>query len=193
MDLGPVYGFQWRHFGAEYTDMHADYTGKGVDQVRGLGGVVGTCLHRSRSAVAEAQGRHADCRDQGRTRWVWQGDAGMNGVKAGCCVTLLCAMPPRLMHIALPCLQPLLCTAGGAHPQDQDQPHRPAAGAERVEPRRAAAHGAAALPHVLPGVAGWGCVSAACTVAPKEASLRFPVSMVCLPAGHAIKVCSPCA
>jgi dihydrofolate reductase/thymidylate synthase len=32
-DLGPVYGFQWRHFGAEYKDMHADYTGKGVDQL----------------------------------------------------------------------------------------------------------------------------------------------------------------
>ena len=25
-DLGPVYGFQWRHSGAEYTDMHAGIT-----------------------------------------------------------------------------------------------------------------------------------------------------------------------
>ena len=32
-DAGPVYGFQWRHFGAEYTDCHADYTNKGVDQI----------------------------------------------------------------------------------------------------------------------------------------------------------------
>lgn len=32
-DLGPVYGFQWRHFGAEYRGMRADYSGEGVDQL----------------------------------------------------------------------------------------------------------------------------------------------------------------
>ncbi len=40
-DLGPVYGFQWRHFGAEYKGMHADYTGQGVDQLA----QVCVCVH----------------------------------------------------------------------------------------------------------------------------------------------------
>lgn len=32
-DLGPVYGFQWRHFGAEYKTHRDDYEGQGVDQL----------------------------------------------------------------------------------------------------------------------------------------------------------------
>ncbi len=33
-DCGACYGFQWRHFGAEYKDCNTDYTGKGFDQVQ---------------------------------------------------------------------------------------------------------------------------------------------------------------
>ncbi|NQV12886.1 MAG: thymidylate synthase [Parcubacteria group bacterium] len=32
-DLGPIYGWQWRHFGADYTGYDKDYTGEGVDQL----------------------------------------------------------------------------------------------------------------------------------------------------------------
>lgn len=32
-DLGPIYGFQWRHFNADYNDCYTDYTDKGVDQL----------------------------------------------------------------------------------------------------------------------------------------------------------------
>ena len=35
-ELGPIYGFQWRHFGAEYKGKDNDYTGEGVDQLNSI-------------------------------------------------------------------------------------------------------------------------------------------------------------
>ena len=35
-DLGPIYGFQWRHFDAEYDGFDKEYAGQGVDQLENL-------------------------------------------------------------------------------------------------------------------------------------------------------------
>ncbi len=35
-DLGPIYGFQWRHYNAPYYSFNADYTNQGVDQFQRL-------------------------------------------------------------------------------------------------------------------------------------------------------------
>ncbi len=32
-DLGPIYGFQWRHFNADYETCHTNYNDKGIDQL----------------------------------------------------------------------------------------------------------------------------------------------------------------
>jgi thymidylate synthase len=33
-DLGPIYGFQWRHFNAKYESYDTDYKDKGIDQLK---------------------------------------------------------------------------------------------------------------------------------------------------------------
>ncbi len=33
-DLGTIYGWEWRHFGAQYKTHETDYTGQGVDQLK---------------------------------------------------------------------------------------------------------------------------------------------------------------
>ncbi len=35
-DLGPIYGFQWRHFNAPYYNYDTDYTGQGIDQLKNI-------------------------------------------------------------------------------------------------------------------------------------------------------------
>lgn len=35
-ECGPIYGFQWRHFNAEYKGSDCDYTGKGIDQLANI-------------------------------------------------------------------------------------------------------------------------------------------------------------
>ena len=35
-DLGPMYGFNWRHYNADYAGCNKDYTGKGLDQLQNI-------------------------------------------------------------------------------------------------------------------------------------------------------------
>ncbi len=51
-DLGPVYGFQWRHFGGAYKGHDADHTGEGVDQICRLVETLKTNPHDRRMIVS---------------------------------------------------------------------------------------------------------------------------------------------
>ena len=35
-DCGPIYGFQWRHFNADYKDCNTNYQGSGIDQLNNI-------------------------------------------------------------------------------------------------------------------------------------------------------------
>jgi len=51
-DAGPVYGFQWRHYGAKYLDCHVDYTGQGVDQIANIIELLRTDPHSRRMVLS---------------------------------------------------------------------------------------------------------------------------------------------
>lgn len=50
-DLGAIYGFQWRHFGATYSSFDADYTNQGCDQLKALVHTLKTNPHDRRMIV----------------------------------------------------------------------------------------------------------------------------------------------
>jgi dihydrofolate reductase/thymidylate synthase len=51
-DLGPIYGHQWRFFGAPYVDCHTDYKGQGVDQVQEVVNLIKTDPNSRRMLVS---------------------------------------------------------------------------------------------------------------------------------------------
>ncbi len=51
-DLGPIYGFQWRHFNAAYQNYDTDYTDQGIDQLKRLVDTLKTNPHDRRMIVS---------------------------------------------------------------------------------------------------------------------------------------------
>lgn len=51
-DLGPVYGFQWRHFGAPYHNYNNDYRDQGIDQLKKIIDALKTNPHDRRMIVS---------------------------------------------------------------------------------------------------------------------------------------------
>ncbi len=51
-DLGPIYGFQWRHFGAKYEGYDKDYTRQGFDQLKNLLDILEKEPHSRRMIVS---------------------------------------------------------------------------------------------------------------------------------------------
>jgi len=61
-DLGPIYGFQWRHADAKYRGPNADYTGEGADQLEDLVNTLKT-NPQSRRMIVDAWPKNRKVRD----------------------------------------------------------------------------------------------------------------------------------
>ncbi|MBU0661217.1 thymidylate synthase [Patescibacteria group bacterium] len=59
-DLGPIYGWQWRHFGAEYKGYDVDYTGKGFDQLKRMVNLLKKTPYSRQNLVLAWSPMHAD-------------------------------------------------------------------------------------------------------------------------------------
>lgn len=51
-DLGPIYGFQWRHFGAKYKSSADNYDNQGIDQLQNLIDEIKRDKHSRRMVVS---------------------------------------------------------------------------------------------------------------------------------------------
>lgn len=51
-DIGPGYGFQWRHWGAEYNGCSENYDSQGIDQLRNLVDGINSSPHDRRHVVS---------------------------------------------------------------------------------------------------------------------------------------------
>lgn len=59
-DLGNIYGFQIRHFGADYINYDTDYTGKGVDQLQKVVDTLKTNPYDRRMIISMWDAGHLD-------------------------------------------------------------------------------------------------------------------------------------
>ena len=59
-DLGPLYGFEWRHFGARYEGYDKDYSDCGVDQIAWLLEIIKTDPNSKRMVVSCWNPQHLD-------------------------------------------------------------------------------------------------------------------------------------